>query len=454
MGCQNTVLIVDDDERLLEMMEEMLSGKNLRILTTSDSLEAFELYLTEKPCVVFCDYVMPNMNGIEIMQKILQHNPQVAVVIFTGAGTVTNAVEAMKKGAYDYITKPMDIAKMSVLIDRILETQAIRQEKEVLQQQLDQLYGFENFVGNSEQIQHVFQQIQRVASSDSTVLISGESGTGKELVANAIHYSSSRKGKSFIKVNCAALSENLIESELFGHEKGAFTSAISKRIGRFELANNGTLFLDEIGDIPPSTQIKLLRVLEAKEFERLGGNDTIKVDVRLLTATNKNLHKAVKDGTFREDLYFRLNVINIHIAPLRERPSDISLLVHYFLEKYTSQMNKRIHRISNNAMLILESYNWPGNVRELENAIERAVVYCQGNVLTEEDLPPNIKAEAEGVKLTLNLPSYSLYGAEKLLIEKVVKQSNWNLKQAAATLGISRGTLYSKLDKYKIKKPK
>lgn len=452
MGCQKRILIVDDDERLLEVMAEMLSGKNLRVVTTSDSLEAFELYLEEKPCIVFCDYMMPNMNGIELMQKILQHNPLVDVVIFTGAGTVTNAVEAMKKGAYDYITKPMDIAKMSVLIDRILETQAIRQEKETLQQQLDQLYGYKNFVGSSEHIQHVFQQIQRVSSSDSTVLISGESGTGKELVANAIHYSSNRKGKAFIKVNCAALSENLIESELFGHEKGAFTSAIAKRIGRFELANGGTLFLDEIGDIPPSTQIKLLRVLETKEFERLGGNDTIKVDVRLLTATNKDLHKAVREGTFREDLYFRLNVINIHIAPLRERRGDVVLLVHYFLEKYTTHMNKRINHISQNAMTILQSHDWPGNVRELENAIERAVVYCQGSVLTEEDLPPNIKAQAEGSKITLNLPSYSLSGAEKMLIEKVVTQSHWNLKKAAATLDISRGTLYSKLDRYKIKK--
>lgn len=327
MGLQNTVLIVDDDKNLLDVMELMLSDKkDIRILTTSDSVEAHEIYLEEKPNVVFCDYVMPKMNGIELMQKILEHNPQVAVVIFTGEGTVNNAVEAMKKGAYDYITKPMDIAKMSILIDRILESQVLRQEKEVLQQQLDQLFGFKNFIGNSEQIKHVFLQIQRVSSSDSTVLISGESGTGKELVANAIHYSSSRKGKPFVKVNCAALSENLIESELFGHEKGAFTSAITKRIGRFELANGGTLFLDEIGDIPPSTQIKLLRVLETKEFERLGGNDTIKVDVRLLTATNKNLQKAVKEGSFREDLYFRLNVINIHIAPLRERKSDIALL--------------------------------------------------------------------------------------------------------------------------------
>lgn len=451
MGEQNKVLIVDDDHRFLEMMELMLSDKDVQITTTSDSMEAFEIYLKLKPNVVFCDYYMPKMNGIELMLKIHEHNPLVDVVIFTGEGTVNNAVEAMKSGAYDYITKPMDIAKMSILLDRILESQALREEKEFLQQQLDQIFGFKNFVGNSPQIQHVFQQIQVVSASDSTTLITGESGTGKELVAHAIHYSSRRKGKPFIKVNCAALSENLIESELFGHEKGAFTSAISKRIGRFELANSGTLFLDEIGDIPASTQIKLLRVLETKEFERLGGNDTIKVDVRVLTATNKNLEAAVKDGTFREDLYFRLNVINIHIDPLRERKSDISLLVYYFLEKYATQMNKRINRVSKNAMQLLESHDWPGNVRELENAIERAVVYCRENVLTEEYLPPNIR-KTDGVQVTLNLPSYSLNEAEKILIEKVVHQTKWNLKQAAATLGISRGTLYSKLEKHRIKK--
>jgi len=446
------IMVVDDEKSLLSMMKEMLAQKKAEVLTTLDSEEAYEIFLREKPRIIFCDYKMPKMNGIELMEKILEHDPSVAVVIITGMNDVHIAVEAMKKGAYDYILKPTDIGKILPLIDRIQESQSLREEKKVFEEQIDQLFGFRNFVGNSEQIRHVYEQINRVAISDSTVLITGESGTGKELVANAIHYTSNRKGKPFIKVNCAALSESLIESELFGHEKGAFTSAISRRIGRFELADTGTLFLDEIGDIPPPTQIKLLRVLEFKEFERLGGNETIKVDVRLITATNKDLEKAVKEGSFREDLYFRLNVINIKNSPLRERKGDISLLAYHFLEKYSSQMNKRINRISKKTLQLLEAYPWPGNVRELENAIERAVVFCQGGVLTEDLLPSNIKAEASGFTVSLDLPSYKLAEAEKIIIQKVLMLTRGNLKNAAEVLGISRGTLYSKIEKHKLTK--
>lgn len=446
------ILVVDDEKSLLVMMKDMLAQKEAEVITTPDSEEAYEIFLKERPEIIFCDYKMPKMNGIQLMEKILEHNPLVAVVIITGMNDVHLAVEAMRKGAYDYILKPMDIGKILPLIDRIIESQNIREEKKVFEDQIDQLFGFKNFVGNSEQIRHVYEQINRVAASASTVLITGESGTGKELVANAIHYTSNRKGKPFIKVNCAALSESLIESELFGHERGAFTSAHAKRIGRFELADTGTLFLDEIGDIPSSTQIKLLRVLEFKEFERLGGNETIKVDVRLITATNKDLQKAVKEGHFREDLYFRLNVINIKNSPLRERKGDISLLAYHFLEKYSSQMNKRINRISKNTLKTLEAYPWPGNVRELENAIERAVVFCQGGVLTEDELPSNIKAETSGFTISLNLPSYKLAEAEKIIIEKVLSMTRWNLKSAAEILGISRGTLYSKIEKHKLSK--
>jgi DNA-binding NtrC family response regulator len=302
-------------------------------------------------------------------------------------------------------------------------------------------------------MQTVFQQIKQVAGSDSTILITGESGTGKELVANAIHYSSQRKGKPFVKVNCAALSESLIESELFGHEKGAFTSAVARRLGRFETANGGTLFLDEIGDIPPSTQIKLLRALELKEFERLGSSQTTQVDVRLITATNKDLARLVQEGRFREDLYFRLNVIHINLAPLRERKEDIPLLAKFFLDKYSVQMNKVITNLSRNAMQLMENYAWPGNIRELENAIERGVVFCRSKVLTEWDLPPQINEHSNGARLSLNLNSYSLEEAEKTLISRVLQMTLWNLKSAAAVLGISRGTLYSKIDKHKLIRP-
>ncbi|MDW7682421.1 MAG: sigma-54 dependent transcriptional regulator, partial [bacterium] len=324
-------------------------------------------------------------------------------------------------------------------------------EKKILQNQLDELFGFRNFIGVSPQIRKVYEQIKQVSQIDSTVLITGDSGTGKELVANALHYSSKRKTKPYIKVNCAALPETIIESELFGHEKGAFTSAITKRIGRFEMANGGTILLDEIGDIPISTQVKLLRVLESREFERLGGNETIKVDIRLITATNRDLKKAVEEGNFREDLYYRLNVINIQIAPLTERKEDIPVLVNHFFQKFSEQMNKHITKISKKAMKILQSYHWPGNVRELVNTIERAVVFCKGDMLTEKDLPPNLRTQASnGSSIFLELPSYSLQLAEKMILERVLALNNWNIKNSAEQLEVSRGTLYSKIEKHKI----
>ena len=447
------ILIADDEEFILAMLQELLaSRKDVSVLATTDAEEALDIFLREQPSIVFLDYKMPKLTGIQLMEKMLEHRPDISVVIFTGAGSVNSAVEAMKKGAYDYVTKPMDMAKISLLIDRILQSQKIMEEKKLLEEKLDQLFGFKNFIGNSAKIKHVYEQIKYVAPSNSTVMISGESGTGKELVANALHYSSSRKGKPFVKVNCAALSENIIESELFGHEKGSFTSAVSRRIGRFELADNGTLFLDEIGDIPLSTQIKLLRVLEQKEFERVGGNETIKVDVRVIAATNRNMETLVEQGQFREDLFFRLNVINIHMAPLRERKGDIALLANHFLDKYSSQMNKRISRISKSALKLLDSYAWPGNVRELENAIERAVVYCKGSILTEEYLPSNIRIDDSENVVTINLPSYSLAEAEKRLITMVLTLSNGNMKYAAEMLGISRGTLYSKCERHQIEK--
>ena len=451
MSQKKTILVVDDDEIVLQVMNDLLEYKTMKVVTAKDGDEGLELFKKHQPKIVFLDFNMPKMNGIEVMEKILEMDPSVSVVIFTGGATVNTAVEAMKKGAYDYVTKPMSFTKISLLIDRIINSQTLMEEYQLLQAKLDQLFGFKNFVGTSAQIRKVYNQIKQVSQTDSTVLLQGESGTGKELVANALHYSGKRKGKPFVKVNCAALPEGIIESELFGHEKGAFTSAITRRIGRFELADGGTLFLDEIGEPPVSTQVKLLRVLEFQEFERLGGNETIKVDVRLITATNRDLEQAVKEKKFREDLYYRLNVINICIAPLRERREDISVLAHHFLEKYASQMNKPITKIAKKAVNILEAYHWPGNVRELANTIERAVVFCKGNTLTERDLPSNIKSAASGLSIALDLPSFSLATSEKLLIEKALAETNWNLKSAAKLLEISRGTLYSKIAKHQIK---
>ena len=446
------ILVVDDEKLMLDFMRDLLLTKQMNVIAADNVDDGLKLYNEYQPYIVFLDLNMPKVTGIQLMEKMLEKDPNVSVIIFTGETSIDPAVEAMRKGAYDYVSKPVNIKKISLLIDRIIQAQKFIRERNVLQEQLDELFGFRNFVGISPQIKRVYEQIKQVSQTNSTVLITGDSGTGKEIVANALHYSSKRKGKPYIKVNCAALPETIIESELFGHEKGAFTSAVARRIGRFELANGGTIFLDEIGDIPISTQVKLLRVLEAREFERLGGNETIKVDIRLITATNRNLEKAVKEGKFREDLYYRLNVINIKMAPLIERKEDIPVLANHFLEKYATEMNKSITKISKKAIDVLKSYHWPGNVRELVNAIERAVVFCKGKILTEKDLPSAITAQVTGLALGLDLASFSLAEAEKSLISKVLTKTNWNLKQAAELLEISRGTLYGKIEKHKIKR--
>ncbi|HDP99049.1 MAG TPA: sigma-54-dependent Fis family transcriptional regulator [bacterium] len=451
MSISKPILVVDDEELIRDFMQDVFSRKNMQVILASNGEEGFKFFKTYRPTIVFLDFNMPKMNGIQLMEKILTEDPTTFVVIITGDGSIDIAVQAMKKGAYDYITKPIDLKKLMLLVERLIKSENVLTEKKILQNQLDELFGFRNFIGVSPQIRKVYEQIKQVSQIDSTVLITGDSGTGKELVANALHYSSKRKTKPYIKVNCAALSETIIESELFGHEKGAFTSAITKRIGRFEMANGGTILLDEIGDIPISTQVKLLRVLESREFERLGGNETIKVDIRLITATNRDLKKAVEEGNFREDLYYRLNVINIQIAPLTERKEDIPVLVNHFFQKFSEQMNKHITKISKKAMKILQSYHWPGNVRELVNTIERAVVFCKGDVLTEKDLPPNLRTQASnGSSIFLELPSYSLQLAEKMILERVLALNNWNIKNSAEHLEVSRGTLYSKIEKHKI----
>lgn len=442
------ILVVDDELDVLQLLKSAFHTRGIRVITARDGEEGLDCYLRHRPSIVITDLMMPKMDGVELLGKILEYDPSAAVIILTGHGTICTAVEAMKNGAFYYITKPFDMHEVFLLVDRAMEAQRIQEENVFLQSQMDQLYGVQNIIGDSPQLRDVFEQIQRVSQTDSTVLIAGESGTGKELVATAIHYSSLRRNKPFVKVSCAALPESIIETELFGHERGAFTSAYNRRTGRFELANAGTLFLDEIGDLPILTQVKLLRVLESREFERLGGSETIKVDVRLISATNQDLEVAVRERRFREDLLYRLNVITIKIPPLRDRSEDIPNLARYFVEKYSREMNKPIKRISKKALNILNSYHWPGNVRELENAIERAVVFCKRDVLTDEDLSPKLRATASGLQVSLDLPSYSMAGAERILLEKAVRETDWNLKRAAQVLGISRGTLYSKLKKH------
>ncbi|NOZ60446.1 MAG: sigma-54-dependent Fis family transcriptional regulator [Calditrichaeota bacterium] len=453
MSTKKPILVIDDDEMILELMQDVLRHQNLEAIVADNGLEGIRKFSEYEPDIVFLDFKMPHMDGIETMENIIKIDPAAYVIIFTSHADVDTAVEAMKKGAYDYIIKPVDLKKISLIVDRIKRSKTLHEEKTVLQNRLDQLFGKSNFIGVSTQIQQIAEQIDQVSGTDSTVLITGESGTGKELVANALHYSSKRKTKKFVKVNCAALAETVIESELFGHEKGAFTSAITRRIGRFELANEGTIFLDEIGEIPLSTQVKLLRVLENHEFERLGGNDTIKVDIRVIAATNRNLEKLVDQGKFREDLFYRLNVINIHLPPLRERKKDIPVLADHFLKKFATEMNKPLQKFSRRALQILESYAWPGNVRELVNTIERSVVFCKGKILTEKDLPYNFGSNGKSGKISLQLSSYSLTDAEKILIQKTLQETKGNLKRAAELLKISRGTLYSKLEKLNIPRP-
>jgi two-component system, NtrC family, response regulator AtoC len=449
---KRAILIVDDSVEILKMFKRILNEKNLDCILADSASKGLEFFKLYKPKIVILDLVMPGMNGDELMEKMLQLDPTITVVICSGQGTIETAVDAIQNGAYDFITKPIRLLEFNLMIDRILNHQQMIQERNLLQNQLNQLFGIDNFIGKSPQTKHVFQQISQVCKTDSNVLITGESGTGKELVASALHYSGQRNVKPFIKINCASLPENMIESELFGHEKGAFTSAFTRRIGRFELANEGTLFLDEIGDMPIATQAKILRVLETKEFERVGGCQTIYSNVRLIAATNKNLEQLVSNNKFREDLYFRLNVININLPPLRERFGDIPLIASHYLNKYASQMNKQVNKISENALTILESYNWPGNVRELVNAVERAVVFCKKNVITEEDITPNISA-LNCVSTNENTSTlYSLSIAEKKLITKVLFETGWNLKKSAKLLDINRTTMYSKIEKLKINK--
>ncbi len=446
------ILVVDDDLVDLKIMQKFLATRNLQCWIAQNGEDGLALYFKHLPKIVFLDFLLPKMNGIELMEKILENDPEVIIVIFTGYASIETAVSAIKKGAYDYISKPFDQVQLSLLLDRIVKSQEILNERNLLQHKLDDLFGSKNFIGQSSAVKTVVRQIQHVSGTDSTVLITGESGTGKELCAHAIHYSSQRRGKPFVILNCAALPETIVESELFGHEKGSFTSAFNRHIGKFELAHQGTLFLDEIGDLPLGTQAKLLRIIESQQFERVGGNETIQVNVRLITATNHDLKQAVSDGKFREDLFYRLNVINIHIPPLRERKEDISLLLEFYVHKFASQMNKPVQSISTKARSILLAYDWPGNVRELVNTIERAVVFCDSTIITEKELPSNFRNPQTENSANSNFPIMKLAEAERKLITRILTETNWNLRRSAKILDIHRGTLYSKIEKLNIKK--
>ncbi|HDI78059.1 MAG TPA: sigma-54-dependent Fis family transcriptional regulator, partial [Desulfobacteraceae bacterium] len=400
----NTILVVDDEKNYLVVLETLLRSEGYEVITADNAKDALEIVLESDVDLVLTDMKMPGISGMELLETIKRRKPDIPVIMMTAYGTIEMAVEAMKKNAYDYITKPFKNEELKRTIRKAIENYTLLKENRRLSRELRERYRFANIIGKSKPMLEIFSTIEKIASSRASVLITGESGTGKELIAKAIHYSGSRKDGPFISVNCGALTETLLESELFGHERGAFTGAIAMKKGRFELADKGTLFLDEIGDMPASLQVKLLRVLQEMEFERVGGTRTIKVDVRIISASNKTMKEEVEEGRFREDLFYRLNVIHIHIPPLRERVEDIKLLVNYFIDKYSKEEGKEGLKISADAWKALYGYHWPGNVRELENVIERAVVLNSDGIIDLDDLPLEISKKDQELDIDRFIP--------------------------------------------------
>jgi len=446
-----SILLIDDDDSLRRVMEFSLVEAGYIVRPAASGEEGLRLFEQGSFDAVITDITMPGMNGMEVLARVREREVGIPVVVITAYGTIESAVEAMKKGAFDYITKPFNRDELRLTIDRALRMRRLEKENVELRAEVTDRYRFESIIGASEKIREVLDLAGRVAASDASVLITGESGTGKELLAKGIHFNSGRSLGPFVAVNCAAIPENLIESELFGHVKGAFTGAVKDREGKFELAGGGTLFLDEIGELRTDLQAKILRALQERQVDRVGGNRAISVDVRVIAATNKDIDRAVKDGTFREDLYYRLSVITLTMPPLRDRRDDISLLAGHFLKKFNPGADVRIEDA---AMAVLSGYGWPGNVRELENVIQRASVLRRGRTITAADLPDKLRLEKMSVEnIILNLPDggVSLEELEKNLIIKALEKHQGNQTRAAAYLGITRPTLIYRMEKYGLK---
>jgi DNA-binding NtrC family response regulator len=454
------ILVIDDSPEILTLFTEYLRAEGFEVDTSTDGAGGIEMIEKKFYDLILSDLKMPGMDGMKVLEYAMEHSPDSLCIILTGYGTVKNAVEAIKMGAFDYLTKPVKMDEILVTIRRALEYRALKMENINLKNQLKKKYKFENIIGDHERMQKVFEIIEKVADTDSTILILGESGTGKELIAKAIHYNSYRRDRPFVPVNCAAIPSELLESELFGHEKGAFTNAIRTRIGRFELANGGTVFLDEIGDMNPLLQSKLLRVLQEKQFERVGGIKTIKTDIRIIAATHQDLKTAVAQKKFREDLYYRLNVIPLRIPPLRERKADIALLAHHFLDHFNRSKKKRIRSISDDAMESLSRYDWPGNVRELENTVERVFILVDHDVITAQDLPEKfqglsqaeppamLEIPEEGISLDTAVNEF-----ERNLILQALVKTGWVKNKAARLLNLNRTTLIEKIKRQNLQRP-
>jgi DNA-binding NtrC family response regulator len=449
VAARGRILVVDDDHSSRSALHDLLTDEGYEVALAADGFKALGKLVEEIPDLVITDQKMPGMDGLELLRQIATRDNTIPVIVITAFGAVKPAIEALRAGAYDYLTKPLDFEELLAVIERALNYRQLRMESVNLKRRLDEKLAPDNIVGTSPQMQQLFEVIDQVAPSRATVLISGESGTGKELLASAIHHRSNRAQGPFIKLHCAALAESLLESELFGHERGAFTGAQSRRDGRFSAADGGTLFLDEIGEISPAIQVKLLRFLQEHEFERVGGNQTIKVDVRVIAATNKNLADEVAAKRFREDLFYRLNVVSIEPPPLRERMSDIPALATFFISKHARANQREIAGMAPEALDALTSYPWPGNVRELENALERAVVMCNGMMIELRHLPPSLRAVGARHQGGLpQIPGSKLADLERYAIMETLKASGGSTTRAAEILGISVRTVQYRLQEY------
>lgn len=452
---RNRILVVDDDESLRRVTEVQLQQGGYQVLTAASGQEALEL-LQKRPFeLVITDLKMPGMSGVELLKRIRTDYPELVVIMVTAFGTIETAVEAMRAGAYDYVTKPVHIEELKLTIGRALEHVQLRQQVQTLRTSLDSKYGFENILGRSSSLLSVLDMASRAAQTSSTVLVRGETGTGKELLAKAIHFNSPRRENAFVTINCGAIPKDLLESELFGHVKGSFTGAVTHKKGRAEAADGGTLFLDEIGEMPAELQVKLLRLLQQGEIEKVGAAETTRVDVRIIAATHRNLQAMIEDGAFREDLYYRLAVIPLELPPLRERPEDIPELVEHFFLKAKEKHGRPDLALPPSLLPHFCGYRWPGNVRELENIIERLVVLTRGNEIAVDDLPEFLRRERpvlEELRLDLPPQGISLDAVEKELILRALKKFDWNQTQAARYLDLSRKTLIYRMEKYTIRR--
>lgn len=445
------VMIIDDEPMMRITILDALAAEGYRV-TAAETGEKGLTFLRENPVdILITDLRLPDTDGIQVLKEIKMVSPEIQVIVITAYGSIDSAVTAMKEGASDYLTKPFSMDELLLIVKRLIRIKQLEEENRLLREKVEERYGLEGLVGKSPQMLKVYDLIETVSQSDATVLVYGESGTGKEVVANAIHLRSARKAKAFIKVNCAALPETLLETELFGHEKGAFTGALKQRKGRFEIADGGTLFLDEIGDISLSVQVKLLRILQERQFERVGGNETISVDVRLICATQKDLKEEIRKGTFREDLYYRLNVVPILLPPLRERREDVLLLSEHFIKKFSQKMGKEITGLTGEAKALLLKYSFPGNIRELENMLERAIALIKDKTIRAEDLPDEVCGQTNPIQMICEKVRGSKPLAvasrifEKEYIQKVLEKTKGKKGQAAEMLGISRKTLWEKI---------